>query len=84
MTSQATPRPVIDNDALYDALNRQDHISQCLVAVVDLTVCDHIDTNARNRIGLLLDLLQKEYQSATNAARTAATNHCRGAIQAAH
>lgn len=63
------------SDQLFDALERQDTVSQCLAATVDLMVGDNIDDRGRGRVALLLDFIQKEYAAANEAVRAA----CRGA-----
>jgi hypothetical protein len=59
------------SNRLVDALDRQESVSVCLAAVVDLMARDAIDDRARERVAMLLSFVQKEYAAACEAARQA-------------
>lgn len=60
------------DDQLFDALNRQETVSECLAATVDLMCGDGIDKSGLGRVALLLDFLQREYKAANATVRAVA------------
>ena len=68
----STPQPAVPmSDALYEALSRQEALSEALASVVDLLCGDGIDRSGAGRLATLLYFLQTEYQRACEAVRAA-------------